>query len=117
MNKADAIRILEESFLRPTSTPNIGTENREQYIKENQKYLIEHSIEPVMVEAFTSQWAKDFTDFTNESYQMLCIAKSERRELLYDEDNKTFSLAVRNEKGKLYLVGYASTDALAEWLG
>ncbi|MCP1604742.1 hypothetical protein [Pseudomonas citronellolis] len=117
MDRSDVIELLKESFAHPTSTPNIGEGGRDEYISKNQEYLIEHAIEPVAVEVYTTEWTREFTEFTADSYEMLCIAKSENDELLYDEKNKTFSLAIRNDKGTLYLVGYASSDALAEWLG
>lgn len=117
MNKSDAITILKESFSHPTSTPHVGAADRDIYIEKSKYFLIEHVVDPLKVEAHTSQWVREFTDFTADSYFMTAIAKNENRELLYDENSKTFSLAIRNEQGKLYLVGYASTDALAEWLG
>lgn len=114
MSISEVISLLKESFSHPTSTPNVGREDRERYIRDNQEFLIEHVVEPVAVEVYTTEWTREFTA---DSYEMLCIAKSENDELLYDEKNKTFSLAIRNDKGTLYLVGYASSDALAEWLG
>ncbi|WP_275628386.1 hypothetical protein [Pseudomonas sp. 273] len=117
MNISEVILLLKESFSHPTSTPNVGREDRERYIRDNQECLIEHVVEPVAVEAYTAEWTREFTGFTADSYEMLCIAKSKNEELLYDERNKTFSLAIRNDRGKLYIIGYASSDALAEWLG
>jgi hypothetical protein len=117
MNKDEVIKLLRGSFESPTSTPSLGASDRTVYIKECQERLIDHVVEPSIVDAYTSQWTKENTDFKSESYHMLLIAKDENRELLYNGETREFSLAIRNEKGKLYLVGYSSTDALAEWLG
>lgn len=117
MDREDVIALLRQSFRSPTSTPHVSAPDREAYISANQDLLIGHAIEPELVEAHTTQWVREFTDFTLDSYEFLRIALDGDRELLYSEATKEFSLAIRNKDGKLYLVGYSSTDALAEWLG
>ncbi|MCU1716868.1 hypothetical protein [Pseudomonas sp. 5P_3.1_Bac2] len=117
MTKDEAIDLLRGSFESPTSTPSLGAPDRAAYIKDCKIRLIEHTVEPKIVEAYTSEWVRENTDFRDNSYFMLLIAKEETRELLYNEQASEFSLAIRSEKGKLYLIGYSSSDALVEWLG
>lgn len=117
MTKNEAIGLLRDSFERPTSTPSLGAQDRAKYIEDCKTRLIEHVAEPISVEAYTTEWVRENTDFKGDSYCMMLVAKDEARELLYNEQAREFSLAIRNEKGKLYLVGYSSPDALAEWLG
>lgn len=117
MNKELVISILRASFARPQSTPDCGAEDRDAFLKKEQRNLLELVIEPKKITATTSEWARQYGVLRAVDYEMYAIAGTGEHWLLYDPETRLFSLAEGRLDDRLVLVGWASDDALAEWKG
>lgn len=119
MTADDARRILEESFAHPTPTPSRRLD-RGAYIEEHKTALRRLLIDPVLVTAVAGDWPQRYVAGTkNEPRPFYAIARNDTTWLLYDPTTKVFTKAsnASESSGSLELIGFESTDALAEWLG
>ncbi len=117
MNRTEAIQVLEESFSRTCSTPDYSAEDREAFLDAEKNKLRELVIEPKVVVARPGDWARTHGEFPDENCEMYAVAGTGDRWLLYDPRRETFSLATGEPGGSLVRVGFASSDAMAVWLG
>ena len=107
----------EKSLLRDSSTPDHGAANRHAFLDQERTELRSLRITPRAVTALTDDWAREFGEFEHDRYEMIVIAGENRSWLLFNPDTRLFSLANGELDGRLFLVGFASDDALAEWRG
>lgn len=77
MTRAEAPRILEESFARPSSTPTLKGNDRDAYLAEEKDRVRACLIDPVEVSATASdfEWAKDAFGRNGEMHRMIAIAR------------------------------------------
>jgi hypothetical protein len=122
MNAYSAIQALEDSLTGNSGTPTLGGPDRATYLAERRAELRACVIQPTPVLAFAGEWAQKYCGLSSEPYSMLAVAYSPNKVgqcLLYNPETQLFSLAyghIDDPKG-LDLIGYASNDALAMWLG
>jgi hypothetical protein len=116
---APAIQALKEALTRPSSTPCTWRGDRDAYLAEQKAALLARVIEPVTVQAIANDWAQKHVANTSGDIQTLvAVARDDDKWLLFDPKNGTFALAYGSiETSPLGLLGFSSTDALAEWLG
>ena len=117
MSESRALTELEESLSRGSATPDHGAPDREKFLETERSALRGLVISPREVVAHTIDWVREHGEFDLESYTMVAVAGKDRSWLLFDPSTKEFSLAEGEIEGKLYLVGFKSRDALAEWRG
>jgi hypothetical protein len=119
VSNVSAIQALKDSLARPSGTPCTWREDRDVYIAEQTAALLERVIEPVTVRAVANDWAQKYVPDTDGAVRsFLAVARHEEKWLLFDPNSGTFSLAHGSaESMPLGLLGFASPDALAEWLG
>lgn len=121
MTRAEALKILEESFARPSSTPTLRGNDRDAYLDEEKGRLRACLIEPVEVTATASgfEWAKEAFGRNGEVHRMIAIARSDQWWLLYDPASSLFADAFESKSfsDHLCLRDFPSDDALAQWLG
>jgi hypothetical protein len=119
MGNAEALRELEESLSRPSSTPCTWRADRDAYLEEMRTQLRKRVIDPIQVTAVASGWSQQFASQTPEVREMLAGAREGDTWLLLDPKSREFAKAFGGDAkaGPLSLLGFSSTDALAEWLG
>ena len=119
MTKEEAIAVLEDSFARPCATPDYGASDREAFLIEEKKKLLSLVIEPIEVVATTSSWSQRHGSLHESSYVMWAVAGTDGSWLLFEPKATEFALAHGSlvPGQRLELVGFSSTDALAEWRG
>jgi hypothetical protein len=116
---ASAIQALKEALARPSGTPCTWRQNRDSYLAEQKSALLAQVIEPVTVQAVANDWAqKHVANTTAAVRDLVAVARHDDKWLLFDPNDSTFALAYGSaENMPLGLLGFSSTDALAEWLG
>jgi len=116
---ASAIQALKEALARPSNTPCTWREDRDAYLAEQKEALLARAIEPVAVEAVANDWAqKHVANTTGDVKTLVAVARQDDKWLLFDPKDGTFALAYGSVGTMpLGLLGFSSTDALAEWLG
>lgn len=116
MNRADASIAIERSLNKESSTPTLGTDDRDAYIREKASELRKALIEPVSVgivgESYEYGAKKDL-----EQTALFGVARQGSNWLVYSPELDLFSLAFGTDAMELSILGFASDDALAEWLG
>ena len=116
MNRELAVSVIETSLKRGSSTPCTWAPDRDAYISEKSAELLEAVIEPIAV----SVTGETFHYGVKERFQnrrVYAIAKSGTNWLLYVPELEVFSLAFGETPTQLSILGFATDDALAEWLG
>lgn len=119
MTKEEAIAVLEASFSRPCATPDYGASDREAFLREEKEKLLSLVIDPVEVIATTSGWSQKHGSLREPSYAMWVLAGADESWLLFEPKSAEFALARGGfmPGQQLELIGFSSTDALAEWRG
>ena len=117
MNRSSATQKLNEAFARPTVTPCTWRDDRDCYIAEMQEQLRVSQIDPVPVSAAADIVAQKHFGHDGIARPYLAIARSGETWLLYSQDTGEFAKAFGQSPDSLALLGPASPDALAEWLG
>jgi hypothetical protein len=119
VNSAAAIQALRDALARPSGTPCTWRDDRDAYIAEQTAALLGRVIEPVAVQAVANDWAQKYVPDTAGAVRTLvAVARHEDKWLLFDPNTGAFALAYGSaESMPLGLLGFESTDALAEWLG
>lgn len=116
MNRELAMFAIESSLKRGSSTPCTWAPDRDAYISEKSAELLDAVIEPIAVsvtgEAFHYGVKESF-----ENKRVYAIAKSGENWLLYVPELDVFSLAFGETQTQLSILGFATDDALTEWLG
>jgi len=118
MDPSSVLAALEASLARPSSTPCTWREDRDAYIDEQKQSLRASLIEPAIVTAIASDRAQENAAQGSEEQTYIAVARSEDTWLLYSPHSGEFAKAFGpSGKQTLSLLGFASNDALAEWLG
>ena len=118
MDPSSVLTALESSLARPSSTPCTWSDNRDAYIEEQKQSLRASLIKPISVAAIASEWAQKYAQSDAQERQYIAVARSEDTWLLYEPNSGEFAKAFGSGgKEPLSLLGFASDDALAEWLG
>jgi hypothetical protein len=119
MKAHPALLALEQSLQRPSSTPCTWRSDRDVYISEQVAMLKKCVIDPKLVKAQATSWAQQHCNQTDDVRMLIAVAREKENWLLFDQEAGTFSLAygAENDGTPLALLGFASDDALAEWLG
>jgi len=119
MNIGEARAIVEASLSRPTSTPNTSDLPEAVFLDAEKAKLRSKLIEPFEVVAKPGTWAVEHCGFEKRGYHMLAFAREGTTWLLYEPSSKNFYKAwsTEGEKLELFLLGFYSNDALAEWRG
>lgn len=116
MNREDARIAIERSLAKESATPTLGTVDRDGYIKEKSRELREALIEPVPArvvgESFEYGSKKELGKTA-----LFAVAYQNSNWLVYSPECDLFSLAFGTDPTELSILGFASDDALAEWLG
>jgi hypothetical protein len=119
MNRTQARAILEASLSRPSSTPNTSQLPRDEFIEIQKDELRKHLVEPIEVTARPGDWAIKHCGLGDRDYPMIAIARDNDMWLLLDPDSGFFykAFALEGDSTKIFLLGFYSDDALAEWRG
>ena len=116
MNKEEARVAIERALARESATPTLGTNDRDTYMKEMASELRAALIDPVPVrivgESFEYGAKKEL-----EQTPLFAVARRGSNWLVYSSERDLFSLAFGVDPSALSILGFASGDALAEWLG
>ena len=116
MNKELAVSALKESFGRGSSTPSSWVADREAYIAEKCCELLDAVIEPALA-SISAEIYNYGVKQELEAAHVFAIAKLGTNWLVYSPEADRFSLAFGERPDKLTILGFSSSDALAEWLG
>jgi hypothetical protein len=116
MNKEAALAAIQASFKRGSSTPCSWAPDQNAYIAQKQSELLALVIEPVPVsitdETFTYGVKQQLS-----SSSVFAVARRADTWLLYEPTTDVFSLAHGDSPAAMSILGFSSSDALAEWLG
>ena len=116
MKKSEALDAIDASLARGSSTPAIWTSDRDEYIKEKSAERKACAIDPVRARVTAETFRYGAQNKFNE-VEVFAIARRGEDWLLFAPVLGTFSLASGSNAQDLSILGFASTDALAEWLG
>ena len=117
MDRSSATEKLSTAFSQPTSTPCTWRDDRNTYIAEMQEQLYACQIDPIRVVAAADIVAQQNFGHDGVARSYFAIARSGETWLLYSQDTGEFAKAFGKTPDALGLLGPASPDALAEWLG
>ena len=117
MDRSSATQMLNEAFSLPTTTPCTWRNDRDSYIAEKQEELRASQIDPVAVSAAADIIAQQHFGHDGKARPYVAIARSGETWLLYSQETREFAKAFGKTADGLALLGPASPDALAEWLG
>jgi hypothetical protein len=119
MSTHPALLALEASLAAGSSTPCTWRADRDTYIQEQSQALRQAIIEPHPVRAIASAWAQQHCGATAQVVELVAVARAGENWLLFNQQTGEFSLACATGSNTqpLSLLGFASKDALAEWLG
>ena len=117
MDRLSATEMLSRALSQPTSTPCGWRDDRDTYIAEMKKQLYACQIDPVQVVAAADIVAQQNFGHDAVTRPYFAIARSGETWLLYSQDTGEFAKAYGKAPDSLGLLGPASSDALAEWLG
>ena len=116
MNRETALKAIEDSLARGSSTPCTWREDRDAYIQEQSDRLRASVIDPVKVQVANSEFKSQVTSEI-QGRDLYAIAQSASNWLIYTPDSSEFALAHGDSADSLTFIGFYSSDALAEWLG
>ena len=117
MDRLSATEKLNDAFAQPTSTPCTWRDDRDTYISEMREQLLSSQIDPIAVIATADIIAQQHFGHDAVARSYFAIARSGETWLLYSQDTGEFAKAFGRSPNALGLLGPASQDALAEWLG
>jgi hypothetical protein len=116
MTESDAISKLLVSFKDEPQVITPKGKTYEDYVEERKESLLNCVIKPVKVKVTSAC----FPEYYLEKYQssiVWAISKWEDNWLLTLENENEFALAFGEGKDNIMMLGFSSSDALAEWLG
>ena len=116
MNKQEAREVIEDSLSRGSGTPVTWTKDRDAYIAKASSGLLSSLIDPVPVRIVDETYKYD-VKMQMEASEIFAIARRDDDWLLYSPARRIFSRAFGPNEDRLSILGFASPDALAEWLG
>ncbi len=116
MNSASALKAVQDSLARGSSTPCGWESDRDAYILRKSQELLQKLIEPVPASVVGR--AHDYDNEGLKPYiESFAIAHSDDHWLLYLTSSNHFALAYGKDPAELRALGFDSPDALTEWLG
>ena len=116
MDRATAEKILDGSLARGSNTPIPAGSDASEYLEAHAHRLRRAAIDPVEVKITDACFEKEWAEGLKEK-KVYGIAKDDDHWLLFIEETGEFALAFGASPLSLNLLGFSSTDALAEWLG
>ncbi|WP_139222764.1 hypothetical protein [Paracidovorax wautersii] len=116
MNKAEALAAIQASFKRGSNTPCSWATDPATYITQKQSELLELVIEPITAK-ITDETYRYGVKQELASTPDFAIARRASTWLLYAPTTEVFSLAHGDSPENMSILGFSSSDALAEWLG
>lgn len=116
MNRELAVSALKESFTRGSSTPSTWVADRDAYISAKCSELLAAVIEPTLASISAETYNYGVKQELVAAH-VYAIARSGTNWLLYAPEAGRFSLAFGDRPDNLTILGFSSSDALAEWLG
>jgi hypothetical protein len=116
MNSLEAKEKIKFSLSQGTKTPCPKNEDRDMYIAQKADELLMRIIEPVLVNVTSAMFPEHFLK-TYQSQKVWAIARQSDNWLLTLSSEPAFALAFGTDPSSLSMLGFSSTDVLAEWLG
>ena len=116
MTRSDAISKMLASFQDEPQVITPKGRSYEEYIEEQSTELLDRVVEPEKV-VITSACFPEYYLKKYQATNVWAIAKWQDNWLLTLEDENEFALAFGESKNNLMMLGFSSSDALAEWLG
>jgi hypothetical protein len=116
MTKTEAIAKIEASLLGEPQVITPKNSTYEIYVKERSIALIETVIEPKPITVNAACFPQYYLELYQNS-SVWVIANSGDNWLLTLEGKPEFALAFGGNPNNLTMLGFSSSDALAEWLG
>ncbi|MGI8981870.1 MAG: hypothetical protein ACR2FY_21780 [Pirellulaceae bacterium] len=119
MDTTDAKRLVQESLAIPNEDCGAWSppdRERDEFLNERRSDLVKSLVEPYWVSVSPDRSARTFGEWEDRPYTMLVVAKTENTVLLLNSENSSFSLGSVDAEGTVYLLGFSSNDALAEWV-
>jgi hypothetical protein len=120
METTDAKRLVRESLSIPNedcgawSPPDT---DRDEFLNERRSDLVKSLVEPYRVSVTPDRSARTFGEWEDRPYTMFVVAKDEKNSvLLINAETGCFSLGSVDAADTVYLLGFSSNDALAEWV-
>lgn len=120
METIDAKRLVRESLF--ISNKDCGAwsppdRDRDEFLNECRSDLVRSLVEPYRVSVTPDGSARTFGEWEDRPYAMFVVAKGDRNlVLLINSETGCFSLGSVDASGTVYLLGFSSSDALAEWV-
>lgn len=120
METTDAQRLVRESLSIPNEACGAWSppdRDRDEFLNEQRSDLVRSLVEPYRVSVTPDRSARTFGEWEDRPYTMFVVAKGEMNSvLLVNSETGWFSLGSVDAAGTVYLLGYSSNDALAEWV-
>src|SRR5262245_39333693 len=120
MDTTDAKRLVRESLSIPNEDCGAWSppdRDRGEFLIERRSNLVKSLVEPYRISVTPDRSAREFGEWEDRPYTMFVVAKGEENTvLLLNSENGSFSLGSVDAKGTVYLLGFSSNDALAEWV-
>jgi hypothetical protein len=120
MDTTDAKRLVRESLSIPNEDCGAWSppdRDRDEFLNERRSDLVKALVEPLRVSVTPDRSARTFGEWEDRPYAMFVVAKTEKNTvLLVDSETRCFSLGSVDAAGTVYLLGFSSNDALAEWV-
>jgi hypothetical protein len=120
METTDAKRLVRESLSIPNKDCRAWSppdRDRDVFLNERRADLVKSLVEPYPVSVTPDPSARTFEEWEDRPYTMFVVAKGERNSvLLVNSETGWFSLGSVDAAGTVYLLGFSSNDALAEWV-
>ncbi|MEK8088117.1 hypothetical protein WNB94_17090 [Aquabacterium sp. A3] len=116
MNKTEALAAIQASFERGSNTPCSWAADQDAYIAQKQCELLEMVIEPVEANITGEVFSYGVKNELS-SAPVFAVARRADTWLLYAPATNVFSLASGDSPAAMSILGFSSSDALAEWLG
>jgi hypothetical protein len=116
MTADEARSVIRASIQRGSRTPRLGGKPREQYIQDETDALLGWVIDPLSVTVTGQSFGEELAA-SLASNPAIAIARARETWLLYIPETREFAQAHGWHAHDLTVLGFHSTDALAEWLG
>ncbi len=117
MNRIQAIEAIKASVAKGSSTPILGDLDRNTYLTDELSKLLASCIEPLPVTVVGETYKYGVYEEISK-YHIFAVAQRDNYWwLLFIPEIDKFSLAFGASIDLLTILGFASDDALAEWLG
>ena len=116
MSKDEILQIIRDSRAKGTSSPFVGALSREDEIDKSFLQLENCLVEPFPVNVVAAYHPQKECKFIN-GPDVIAIAENNNEYLLYTTTTKLFAKAWRTDENQFTILGFSSTDVIAEWRG